>query len=139
MWDYVNSIPESWRYGIIVLLVILVIVLLAKWVSSRKSLTADNIGKLKHVLQESARWQAMCKQDKNPAFAFMHANYAVAYANVVRLLMTDDDIRASVGMNMQEFLMQLDQTQQACLQELTHRCSEIQPDNEYAITTGWIG
>ena len=138
MWDYINKIPETWRYGIIVLLIILVIALLAKWVSSRQSLTADNISKLRHVLQESSRWQAVCRQDKNVSFAFMHANYAVAYANVVRLLMTDENIRTSTGINMQEFMMQLDGTQQTCFQELIHRCPEIQPENQYAITTGWL-
>lgn len=138
MWDYINQIPESWRYGIIVLLVILVIALLAKWVSSRQSLTMDNVNKLKHVLQESARWQAVSRQDKNVAFAFMHANYAIAYANVVRLLMPDENIRVSTGINMQEFLMQLDNTQQTCFKELSQRCPAIQPENEYAITTGWL-
>jgi hypothetical protein len=139
MWNYINCVPESWRYGIIVLLVILGVAMLAKWVGSRQTVSAEYGHKLKHVVQESARWQAICRQDQNVAFAFMHANYAVAYANVVRLLMTDENIRSATGMNMQEFLMELDGTQQQCFQELIKRGPDLQPENQYAITTGWLG
>ena len=138
MWDWVNSIPESWRYGIIVLMVILIIALLAKWVSSRQSYSNDMVRQIKHVLSEAARWQAMCQQDQNVAMALMHANYAVAYVNVVRQLMTDENIRNSAGVNMQEFVMQLHETQQRCLQALSQICPAVQPDNQYAMTTGWL-
>lgn len=138
MWDYVNKIPESWRYGVIVLLVILVIVLLAKWVNSRQAYSGDMVRQIRHVLSESSRWQAMCNQDQNVAYALMHANYAVAYSNVARLIMSDENIRKSTGVNMQEFVMQLNGTQQKCLQALSQMCPAVQPDNQYAMATGWL-
>lgn len=139
MWDYVNAIPESWRYGLIVLLVVVVLVVFAKWASSMHSNSPMNHPeKLKHVLKEATRWQSVSQQDQNAAYAFMHANYAVAYANVVRLLLTDADIRSITGLNMQDLAMELDSTQQQCLQALVRRCPELQPDNQYAVATGYV-
>jgi hypothetical protein len=139
MWDYLNKIPESWRYGIIILMIVLIIVLLAKWVNTRQTCSADMVRQIRHLLSEASRWQAICQQDQNGAYALMHANYAVAYSNVARLLMSDEHIRNATGVNMQEFAMQLNDTQQKCMQALSQICPAVQPDNQYAMAIGWIG
>lgn len=139
MWDYINSIPESWRYGIIVLLIIVVVVLLARCsVYTKSSCSVELVAKVKYLLQEATRWQAMSKQDQNALYAFMHSNYAVAYANAARQIMSDDDIKKNIGFNMQELTMELDGTQQATHQGLTQLCPSLQPNTTYSIATGWL-
>ena len=137
--DYANKLPECWRYGIVILLVILCLVLLAQWANSRKQPTNEDILRhVRHILSESSRWQAHSEQDKNSLYALTHANYAVAYCNVARLLMTDEAIRNSIGVNMQEFHMQLHNSQKQCVQTLCHKCPSIQPDNQYSMALGWL-
>lgn len=138
--DYVNKLPECWRYGIIVLVVILCLVLLAQWANSRNQppTNQDILRHVRHILSESSRWQATCEQDKNRLYALTHANFAVAYCNVARLLMSDEAIRQALGVNMQEFSMQLQNSQKNCIHTLCHECPSIQPESQYAMALGWL-
>ena len=133
----IDKIPEAWRYGLIILAIVLLIVLLGKWAASRSS-ACGNKSQIAHILKESARWEATSKQDSNIAFALIHINFAIAYANVVRLLMPDDEIQKHTGINIQQFVMKLNDTQQSIMQNLGNLCPNIKPENDYAILTGYL-
>lgn len=92
-----------------------------------------------HIVKEAARWDAMSAQDSNPAYALMHANYALAYANVAHNLMSEDDIFDATNIHIQPFITQLTESQQRCLQNVGSMCPSVLPNNNYAIATGWIG
>jgi hypothetical protein len=140
--DFIGKIPEHWRYAMIVVLIVLVIALLAKWMGGSRRYSAEFLRQIKHLLNDASRMQAMSEQDSNPSVALMHANYALAYANAVRLLLPDDEIRRISGIHMGEFVVVLTQNQQEKFQMLGQHCAAGVPasnDNEnYAISTGWM-
>jgi len=137
--SYLGSIPESWRYGLLILLVIVIIILVANCFSSSCSSSGGvNQTKIQNVLQNASRWQATANQDSNALFALMHANYAIAYANVARLLMNDDEIKKVTSIDMPEFMMKLEHTQQTNMRNITAVYPDLQPNNDYAVSTGWL-
>lgn len=143
----INAVPDNWRYGILVVLAIVAIAVLAKWaapktssVGTGRSVTSRSPPQenVRELVQQASRWQAMAVQDQNPALGLMHASFAVAYANAARVFMTDEDIRNVVGINVQEFYMDLEKTQRAAFQSVSQRCPDAQPGNDYAVVTGWL-
>lgn len=152
-WDFIGKIPEHWRYALIVVLIVLVIALLAKWMGGSRRYSSEFLRQVKHLINDASRMQSMSEQDSNPAVALMHANYALAYANAIRLLLPDDEIRRVSGIHMGEFVVVLTQNQQECFQRLGQQYVTQQyqvaqpvaeqPDNysdnsNYAISTGWM-
>ena len=137
--SYLGSIPENWRYGLLILLVIIIIILVARcFTDSCSSSNGVNQIKIQSILQNAARWQATANQDSNAFFALMHANYAIAYPNVARLLMNDDEIKKVTSIDMPEFMMKLENTQQTNIRNITASYPELQPNNDYAVSTGWL-
>lgn len=146
--DLLHFIPENWRYGIIVVLVIVAIAVLAKWAVGASSSSGGGAGNMSPTLsdcsggqaliEQASRWQAISMQDQNPALRLVHASFAVAYANAARAICADDKLRAAIGVNIQEFSMDVDKNQRNAFQTISHMCPGTQPTNDYAVMTGWL-
>lgn len=52
---------------------------------------------VKRLTRQAYRYQFGAEQDMNPAIAFLHNSYAVAYIDAVRDLAKDNEIQEAVG------------------------------------------
>ncbi len=136
----IGSIPESVRNGMLVIFVVVVLALMSRWLGERKGKRYPDqfVTQIRHLITESARWNAMAEQDTNAAMSLVNATYALAYANTARMLLPDDEIMRVCNIHAAEYIMTLTDTQQRAFQALAQSCPHIQPDGPYAMYTGYL-
>lgn len=143
--------PREWKYAFIIFIIIVIIVFITKLFQyfftqqqQQQFLLLDENHSIQQqdpiqfILKESARYDALSKQDQNIAYALMHINYAIAYANVLRQITNDQEIQNKTGITMSAFIQNLQENQQMLLQSLGQQCPNILPNNTFAIATGWL-
>ena len=132
---------HSLKYMAIIVGIFLAIVLLSRWTGeSGKTYPRYILRRVRTLVQEAIRWGVTSTQDSNPVISLTHATYAVAYLNVARHLVTDQDIAQIVGSEPREIMHDLQQKQSAAMQRICQECPQIQPDlGRFGTHTGWIG
>ena len=127
------------KVSVIVVGIILVVILLARWTQSgRPSYNPRFEKELKGLSEQASRWHVMSKQDSNPLISLMHADYAVAYGNILQSLAPEEDIQRITGTKISEFNYLLNEDQKAAVQRVSDVCSSLKPEGTYAISSGWI-
>ena len=118
---------------------VLVLVILSKWTASGRPVYNKRFEKqLKSILEQASRWHVTSKQDSNPLISLIHADYAVANANLLRSLAPEEDIQKLTGTNITEFLYLLEEDQKKAVQSVADQCPSVKPEGTYAISSGWI-
>jgi len=138
---FFSEIPDIWKYGFIILLVVVCISIFSKWFETKRILSHDWNKKIENLLLESSHWKNQSKQDRNSIYALMNANYAIAYANVCRtLVQSDEELFSSYGINMTSYMKELKEIQQNAIELIGQQCPSIKPDglSSYAVHTGWM-
>jgi hypothetical protein len=92
---------------------------------------------LKDLIKSASQWNVRAIQDSNPMIALMNSNYAMAYFNVARSIGSDADIEKHTQIQIDQFLQELEATQQACMQSITKTCPAIGLSGHTASFTGW--
>lgn len=133
-----DFIPEGWKYGIVIVVVVVVIVAVTAWASNRKAASVEVERCTRSIIREAVHQKSLCEQDQNPAYALMHANYAMAYISAARQLMSDWDIQRSTNIDIKEFAKQSGNTQQQALMRLGDVCPHAQSDNQYSVVANWL-
>lgn len=122
-----------WAFSAVVGLCVLAIVIRA-----RTSFSAATERSVSQLVKAAAQWNSTSVQDSNVLLSLMHANYAMAYLNVARLLSTDNDIEAVAKVRMDELLTDFQEAQASAIQRLTTSCPAAMPPGLAAVHTGWI-
>ena len=58
---------------------------------------------IKKLVRQSARYATAAQQDKSPAIAILHANYAVAYLYALKDIASDSQIHNATGIDVKKF------------------------------------
>jgi len=58
---------------------------------------------LQKLVRQSARYATAAQQDKSPAIAILHANYAVAYLHAAKDISSDSQIHNATGIDVKKF------------------------------------
>jgi hypothetical protein len=105
-----------------IVIVIGVLSMLSHWGGDyTKKFTKGFIKKITALVKNAKHYYDLSNQDTDPLTSLMHANYAMAYAQVARLLATDDEINSIGKLNMQELVISLQTVQSTAF----HRCTEM--------------
>lgn len=132
------------RYGLLVLLGVLVIALLSRWSGTPGSGSGATGGrggaaKLRTLVKEAARWSAVAEQDTNGMLRVLHTTYAVAYLNASRNFADDKELEKLSGVRVGELQAQVQAQQQAAIQKVGAACPGVVPQGAQALYTGWLG
>ena len=133
-------LPPGTRYGVLVLLGVLVIALLSKWSVGGGSRFSPKLARdVKSLVTEAARWSAVSENDGNAMLRVLHATYAVAYVNAARTFADDKNLERMSGVRIQELQTQVQAQQQAAIQKVGTACPGIVPEGAHVLYTGWLG
>lgn len=100
--------------------------------------TALQARALTDLVQSASQWSASSLQDSNVLLSLMHANYAMAYLNVARLLSSDSEIEATTSVRLDELLSEFKAAQSSAIGRLTSTCPAAMPPGLSSVHTGWI-
>lgn len=78
--------------------------------------------RIKGLLSEAERMRVASRQDKDPVVATMHAHYGMAYARVVGMLASGDDVNAAARVDFGAVVDQLSRNEQEQMARLAQRC-----------------
>lgn len=122
--------PEPLRNALYVVLIVGALLWVLNWVSGAVAHSGSNTARLSMMLKHATRWAAASTQDTSALMAFMHANYAAAYLQLLRELYTEAEIQAALGTTsfpqLQHTVMQLQNSIQA---KLAAVCPAVQPES----------
>lgn len=124
-------------YTTLVVGVVVGIGLLSKWSESDKHYSKPFIRKLKHLIEQSTRWNAMAQQDTNPVLQLIHCNYALAYAQVARSVTSDKDIENITGIDINELIYYLGECESYTIKNIGQQCPNIKVEGVYSLGSGW--
>ena len=127
----------SFFYTVMVLGIVVGIGLLSKWSESDNHYSKPFLRKLKYLIEQSTRWNAMAQQDTNPILQLIHCNYALAYAQVARSVTSDKDIENITGIDIHELIYYLGECESYTIKNLGQQCPKIKVDGVYSLGSGW--
>ena len=123
--------------SLMVLAVIAIISLLSRWSDADKQYSKPFIRKIKSFIEQATRWNAMATQDTNSILQLIHCNYALAYAQVVKNVASDQDIETITGVDINELVYYLEECQSYCIKNIGQQCPKIKIDGVYSVGSGW--
>lgn len=138
-----NGIEQPWwkqkafYYSVVVVMIVLGVALLSKWSETDRHYTKPFVRKLKNLIEQATRWNAMAQQDTNPILQLVHCNYALAYAQIARSVSSDKDIENITGIDINELVYYLGECESFAIKNLGQQCPKIKIDGVYSYGSGW--
>lgn len=128
------------RVALVVVLGTTALALLSKLgVADTGRYTPEIVRHVRNYIESSTQNGVIARQCTNPAIALMHSNYAIAYANAAReLVSSKEDISRMTGVKIDELMHMLRTEQKHYQSAIATQCPALQVDGAYAIATGWI-
>ena len=127
----------SFSHALLVLGVVLGVGLLSKWSETDRQYSKPFIRKLKYLIEQATRWNAMAQQDTNPILQLIHCSYALAYAQVARGVSSDKDIEHITGLDIHELVYYLGECESYAVKNLGQQCPQIKIEGVYSLGSGW--
>jgi len=137
-----TTLSPWWRqpalvYTVLVLGVVVAVGFLSKWSDTGHHYSKPFVRKLKYLIEQSTRWNAMAQQDTNPILQMIHCNYALAYAQVARSVTSDRDIENVAGIDINELIYYLGECEAYAIKNLGQQCPTIKVEGVYSLGSGW--
>lgn len=76
---------------------------------------------IKYLIDKSIHWNNLSKQDNSELIALTHANYAFSLIMDVRHLVSSEYIKDKFGINLNELMYDIQQTQRSALSNITKK------------------
>lgn len=123
-------------YAGIIIILIVTISLLSKW-SENKCYSKPFLKKVKSLIEQATRWNAMAQQDSNPILQLIHCSYALSYTQMTRNIVSDQDIENITGIDINELIYYLEECQSYAIKNMGQQCPKIKIDGVYSLGSGW--
>ena len=124
-------------HAIAVVLVIVFISLLSKWSESDKQYSKQFLKKIKYLIEQATRLNALAQQDTNPILQLVHCNSALMCAQIARGIAPDKDIESITGIDIHELVYYLEECQSYTIKNLGQQCPKVKIEGVYSIGSGW--
>ena len=124
-------------YSIVIIGVVVIITLLSKWSETSHQYSKPFVRKLKYLIEQATRWNAMAQQDTNPILQLMHCSYALVYAQVARSVVSEKEIADLTGIDIQELIYYLGECESYATKNVGQQCPKIKIDGVYSLGSGW--
>ena len=92
--------------------------------SRRADIKKYKLFKVSELLKSAQKFKEASLQDSNAIVRVMHANYAQAYFNAARILASDDEIQDREGIDMEDFIKDLENTEREGVNSLGKLCKK---------------
>ena len=137
---------EPFKYGVIVLSVMLILTVVSKLTCSSGTGSVTNRGQsskqfvysITSVLNQIRSLHLAAAQDSNPILSLIHASYALGhfyfFQNILLRDLSKTDIEQLLHVNVSELQTYLENDQQRALKELQTHCPHISLPNVYAVS-----
>jgi hypothetical protein len=139
-WSEWWALQQS-KTTVLVVLAVIGMAVLSKWMGTagqEPQYSKKFIRQMKRLVQQASKWHTTARQDSDPTTRLVHANYALAYANVARALASDNSIEQITGINITELLYFLEDDQKKALQLMVHHCPQLKPTGVYTSGNAWM-
>lgn len=84
------------------------------------------------AVRQIERWLVASRQDRHPAIAMLHADYAMGDVDLVRQLWTDQEVVAATGKDMRQLNQQAAEAQDAAKRRIVAIAPQLDPTEEDA-------
>jgi hypothetical protein len=88
---------------------------------------SDVYKKAYDLVKQSQRWLAMSVQDTNPMFAMRHANFAAAYLEAARHLVSDESLNKMTSKNVALLASSISKQQERSVASMGKQCPKALP------------
>lgn len=130
---------KGFYYGLGVAGLILLVALLSKWSQRKNQYHKTFIEKTQVLVEQATRWNSLAQQDTHPIIRLIHSNYALAYAQVTRNLISAEDIETITGIDINELCHYLEDCQAQALQKIGHQVPQLKIENSiFSAASGWV-
>jgi len=134
----VESIKSWWqtvyfKYALLVVVMMTLLTVAIKYFIQETSLNPHMIKKLKAIIEQATRWNAMAQQDTNPILQLIHCNYALCYALLARDLASDRDIAKLTGVDIHELIDYLKTCESYAIKNMGQQCPRVKVDGIYSV------
>jgi hypothetical protein len=139
-WSQWFSQPQS-RVAITVIIGMIAVALLSRWSASANTTpqySTKFVKQLKRVVSQASKWHTTARQDSDPMISLIHANYALAYANVARALAPESGTEQLLGIRLNELIYYLEADQKRALQSLASQYPGLKPSGIYTTGNAWM-
>lgn len=114
--------------------------LIAKWsghsVSSKHS--KEILTRCKDLVNQASENFKMSQQCESSLFALRYATHAVSYLNSARILVSDDAIQKSTGIDVHETVRLYENTQRRLVTKMAKSCPASAPSGQAAPSVTWL-
>jgi hypothetical protein len=112
---------------------------LSKWTEHTQPKQSKQMTRqLKRVMSQASKWHTTSRQDMDPVINLIHADYALAYANVARSLASEVALEKTSGIKIRDFVYQLESDQKKAVQNLVSQCPSLKPIGIFATGNAWM-
>lgn len=118
--------------GVVVLVAVVARIIKTSGSKRRVGLTVERL------LKQGARFNTIALQDGNLLVALMHANYAVAYLKMARVLMDRHEVQGPSRERVDEMIFYFEKTQSEIMQQFARQYPSLKVDGMFAISAGWV-
>jgi len=117
----------------ILCVVVFIMILLIAKLTEREHMDITNKPKvIKSLTRQAFRWYFASMQDSNPIVKGLHADYAVAYADILKQVATREEIMETTHIDIDEFINSANAQQDAYIVEIAQLCPDLIPkDPQY--------
>ena len=116
-----NLQPILYSLAVVAFLSIIAVLVLAKIIEKEHLSEQD----LTTIARQAVRWYIASIQDKNPVVRGLHADYAVAYGDILKQLEHPDVVLQTTGLDVDKFLAAATQVQDDYMQEVITKCPHL--------------
>ena len=137
--DWWSQTPSKISVGVVGGLI--GVALLSKWSHSQSSqpqYSAKYTKQLKRIISQASKWHTTARQDSDPMISLIHANYALAYANVARALAPETGSEKLTGLRLNELIFVLEEDQKRALQNIVTQNPNLKPSGIYTTGNAWM-
>jgi hypothetical protein len=125
-------------YSLIIVGVVVLLALLSKWSERANVYSPVFLKKVKLLVEQCTRWNGMAQQDSNPLIQLIHCDYALAYAQVARNLVSAEDIEKITGIDINELVHYMEDCQSYAIQKIGNEAPKIKVEGSYSVGSGWV-
>lgn len=128
-----QSSSKAIMFSAIVVGVVILLATLSKWSQNPRQYPRIFIKKIKSMVEQANRWNAMSRQDTQPLIQLIHCNYALCYVQIARSLANDIDIQSITGTDIGELHDYLEQCQNTAIQNIGIMAPTLKIDGGFLI------
>lgn len=113
--------------------------LLNKWYQEDyHSIDSKSAKKIRSLVEQATRWNAMAQQDTNPILQLTHCNYALCCAQMVRSLASDKDVARITGIDINDLLEYLQTCESYAIRNMGQQCPRVKVEGISSVGSGWV-